>query len=375
MIPRRNTRVLVVDDSAVVRRALVNVLSRDPEIEVVGTAENAYEARNQIVALHPDVVTLDLEMPGMDGLTFLRILQSRHPLPVVIVSSQTPSGSAAALAALEAGAVEVLSKPTTSWGCNQLRDQLAQKVKAAARARIRAIGPSPVAPVSRARPIDGVDPRQVILIGASTGGTEALRQVLTQLPDGLPPICIVQHIPPKFSTAFAQRLNASCAFEVREAVEGDTLHPGLGLVAPGDFHLRLQAQGRGYRVQLDQSPPLHHTRPSVDALFDSAAHCAGAHVIAVLLTGMGSDGALGMQTLKAHLAYNIAQDEDSCVVYGMPRAAVELGVVDEQVALERIPEAILRAVARSAHPESSPGHPQHSGHPVRPSHSNPLASL
>ncbi len=339
-------RVLVVDDSAVVRHAIVDALSGDPEIEVVGTACDPYVARDRILELNPDVLTLDIEMPRMDGLTFLRKLLKHRPIPAIVISSITQAGSQNALDALAAGAVDVLAKPTSSWSIGELRHQLPHRVKGAARARFG----RPVAPARTVAPVayrsTRSNPRQLILIGASTGGTEAIKRVLTSLPDGLPGICIVQHIPPVFSAAFASRLNECCAFEVREAAEGDEVRPGLALVAPGDYHMSVSFQGDRYRVRLEQSPPLHFTRPSVDVLFNSATPWASADTVAVLLTGMGSDGAFGMQKLKQRGACTIVQDEATCAVYGMPRAAVNLGVVDQILPLEMIPDAILAGVHR-----------------------------
>ena len=343
----KKTRVLVVDDSAVVRRAISEVLSADPEIEVVGTACDPYVARDKILELNPDVLTLDIEMPRMDGLSFLRVLNQHRPMPVVVVSSLTQAGSRAALAVLEAGAVDVLAKPSSAWSVGDLGEQLAARVKGAARARLRR-PQEPTGVVSLATSTGSFHPRQIVLIGASTGGTEAIKNVLTRLPDGLPPICIVQHIPPVFSRAFAERLNECSTMEVREGVQGDELKPGLALVAPGDFHMALEWTGARYRVRLNQSPPMHHTRPAVDVLFGSVAACAGANVVAVILTGMGSDGAQGMRRLKQTGAATIAQDEETCVVYGMPSSAVELGVVDHVLPLSAIPHAILRLLQERA---------------------------
>jgi len=340
----KKIRVLVVDDSAVVRRMISDTLSADPEIEVVGTAADPYIARDKILELNPDVLTLDIEMPRMDGLTFLRVLQQHRPMPVVVISSLTQAGSRSAIEALELGAVDVLAKPTSAWDLGTLRDQLARRVKGAAKARLGnvktpAAGRGAIAASASAQ----FSPRQIVLIGASTGGTEAIKNVLTRLPDGLPGICIVQHIPPVFSKTFAERLNECCAFEVREAVHGDELKPGLALVAPGDFHMTVAWNGNGYRVSLQQEPMVHHVRPAVDVLFNSAA-AAGSKALAVLLTGMGRDGALGMQKIKAAGAATIAQNEETCVVYGMPRAAVELGVVDRVLPLDLIPHAIMHAL-------------------------------
>jgi two-component system chemotaxis response regulator CheB len=271
-------------------------------------------------------------------------------MPVVVVSALTPQGSAKAMEALAAGALDVLAKPNGSQTLGEVAHQLAYHVKAAARARLRP--PRPEAsvtsppPVSESLPPGEFSARRVILIGASTGGVEALRFLLPRLPDGLPPIAVVQHIPPNFSRLMAERLNELCPFEVREAVEGDLLRRGLCLVAPGDFHLALVRYGRGYRARLTQSPPVHHCRPAVDVLFRSAAEHAGAQAVAALLTGMGTDGARGMQALRTAGARTLAEHEDSCVVYGMPQAAIKLGVVDHVATLERMPQAILQAVAQ-----------------------------
>lgn len=350
MSASRRIRVLIVDDSAVARQAIRQALAQDPEIEVVDVACDAYVAREKILKYDPDVITLDLEMPRMDGLTFLRILNEHHPVPVVVVSALTPQGSAKAMEALEAGAVDVVAKPNGSQTLGEAAHHLAYHVKAAARVRRHpprlAAGSTPSLPAApRVAPGEFSD-RRVIVIGASTGGVEALRSLLPRLPDGLPPIAVVQHIPPNFSRLMAERLNDLCPFEVREAVEGDTLRPGLCLVAPGDFHLALVRFGRGYRARLTQSPPVHHCRPAVDVLFRSAAEHAGAQTVAVLLTGMGVDGARGMKALHTAGARTIAEHEDSCVVYGMPQAAIKLGAADVIVPLPQIPEAILQALAQ-----------------------------
>lgn len=352
MNPKRKIRVLIVDDSAVARRAIREALGQDPEIEVVDTACDAYVAREKILKLQPDVITLDLEMPRMDGLTFLRILNEHHPMPVVVVSALTPQGSARALEALAAGAVDVLAKPNGTQLLGDVAYQLAWHVKAAARARLRPVRPEASVttrtPAARSVPPADSSRKKVILIGASTGGVEALRFLLPRLPDGLPPMAVVQHIPPNFSRLMAERLNQLCPFEVREAADGDELRPGLCLVAPGDFHLKLVRSGLGYRARLTQSPPVHHCRPAVDVLFRSAAEQAGPQAVAVLLTGMGSDGARGFQALRAAGARTLAEHEDSCVVYGMPQAAIKLGVVDQVVPLEQMPQAILQALAQPA---------------------------
>jgi two-component system chemotaxis response regulator CheB len=342
-------RVLVVDDSAVVRRMISEALEQDPEITVVGTACDPYVARDLILQLEPDVLTLDIEMPRMDGLTFLKILQEHRPMPVIIVSSLTPAGSKLALRALELGAVDVVAKQSSAWNIGSLREQLAYRVKGAARARLSLLGSTP--PASGVTESSGgiqFSPRQLVVIGASTGGTEAVKSVLTRLPAELPGICIVQHIPPVFSRTFAERLNECCALEVREAVQGDEVRPGTALIAPGDFHMTLEWTASGYRVKLRQDPPIHFTRPAVDMLFNSAAQCGARQVVAVLLTGMGRDGAQGMQQLKSAGAVTLAQNEATCVVYGMPRAAVELGVVDRVLPLDHIPHAIIHALCEQA---------------------------
>jgi two-component system chemotaxis response regulator CheB len=350
MSARGKIKVLIVDDSAVARRAIRDALVQDPEIEVIGVAVDAYDARDKILKLDPQVVTLDLEMPRMDGLTFLRILQEHHPVPVVVISSLTPQGSAKAMEALAAGAVDVLAKPNGSQALGELAHQLSYHVKAAARARRvphrPEIGVAATPTAAGAVPAGEISARRIILIGASTGGVEALRYLLPRLPAGLPPMAVVQHIPANFSRTMAEHLDKLCPFEVREAREGDELHRGLCLVAPGDFHLTLVPSGLGYRTRLTQSPPVHHCRPSVDVLFRSAAQHAGAQAVAALLTGMGSDGARGLQALRAAGARTLAEHEDSCVVYGMPQAAIKLGVVDVVAPLEQMPGAILQALAQ-----------------------------
>ena len=378
--PARKLRVLVVDDSALVRKAISDALNKDPEIEVVGSACDPYVAREKILRLHPDILTLDMEMPRMDGLTFLKILMAQHPLPVVVVSSLTQAGSQLAMDAIEAGAVDVLAKPGGSTTVGDLAEKLAFHVKAAGAStrfrnrRVVAPGSAPTpahtpipvrgpaavptspapapaasvtpfpaaAPLVPVRPLLGrVDPRQLIVIGSSTGGIEALRTVLPRFPGNMPPVVVVQHISAYFSKVVAERLNAVCAMDVCEAEDGMVLRRGMCVIAPGEHHLAIGWQGDGYRARLLQSPPIHHCRPSVDVLFRSAAETAGRHVVAALLTGMGSDGALGMQAIRKAGGTNIAEAEQTCVVYGMPKAAVGLGVVDMVLPLPRIADAIM----------------------------------
>ena len=285
----RRIRVLVVDDSALVRRAITEALGRDPEIEVVGSACDPYVAREKIEQLDPDVLTLDLEMPRMDGLTFLRILMKHHPLPVVVVSSLAQHGSQAAMDAVEAGAVDVLAKPDGTMSIGALADRLAYHVKAAAAAGVGRRHPAEQAPAaSPPLPAPGApfDSRQIIVIGGSTGGVEALRTLLPRFPQGLPPIAVVQHISAYFSRVVAERLNALSGLDVREATDGGILRSGSCVIAPGDFHLAVEFVGGAYRTKLLKTPPIHHCRPAVDVLFRSAAEAAGRHAVAALLTGM-----------------------------------------------------------------------------------------
>jgi two-component system chemotaxis response regulator CheB len=344
----RKIRVLIVDDSAFVRKVATAALSSDPGIEVVGTASDPYQARDRIVELSPDVITLDLEMPRMDGLTFLGLLMEKRPLPVVVMSSLSQRGSDHAIEALRLGAVDVLGKPSGSMSFGELGPQLIAKVKNAALVQVRSRPTMAAVPAAPPPLRSRRDQRAVILLGASTGGTEALREVLTHLPAGLPGIAIVQHIPPIFSRAFAERLKKLCAFDVREAVDGDVLAPGTALVAPGNFHLLLQWQGGQYRVRVTDGPAVWHQRPAVDLLFKSASDCGAApHAIAGVLTGMGQDGAAGLLRLKEAGASTFAQDEESSVVYGMPRAAWENGAARSQISLGNI-AAHIRTWAESS---------------------------
>ena len=351
----RPIRVLVVDDSAVVRKLVSDALKSDPDIEVVGTAADPYVARDKIKELNPDVLTLDLEMPRMDGLTFLKIVMEQRPLPVIIMSSLSPRGSDYALEALRLGAFDVLAKPGGPYSFGDLGPQLIARIKATAGARLRPTralaAPAPVRPAPLALARAG-SARSVILLGASTGGTEALREVLTRLPDGLPGIAIVQHFPPVFSKSFAARLDQLCAFTVREAVDGDRLTPGLALVAPGNFHLMLQWQAEHYCVRVVNGPQVWHQRPAVDLLFKSAADCgAGPHALAGILTGMGKDGAEGLLRLREKGATTFAQDEATSVVYGMPRAAWENGAAQRQLPLDRMADSMIHhyEAAAAAH--------------------------
>lgn len=339
----RKIRVLVVDDSAVVRKVFSEELSREKDIEVVGTAPDPYVARDKIVNLKPDVVTLDIEMPRMDGITFLRKLMKYYPLPVIIVSSLTREGGSLALEAMEIGAVEVISKPGEAYSVGDMSAQLAEKIRAAAQVdvtrRLRVItSPSIIAPkLSLTRTTN-----KLIAIGASTGGTEALKEVLTQFPPNSPGIMIVQHMPPKFTTSFAERLDSLCQVRVKEAEDGDAVVPGTALLAPGNFHMVMRRSGARYYVNIKSGPMVCYQRPAVDVLFNSVAAYGGANAIGVLLTGMGKDGSQGMLKMKQAGARTIAQDEASCVVYGMPKEAVAVGAVDKILSLRDIPAAVLK---------------------------------
>ncbi len=340
-------KVLIVDDSAIVRRIFTEVLSREPDLEVVGTAPDPYVARDKIIHARPDVITLDVEMPRMDGLTFLKKIMHYHPLPVIIVSSLTPRGGAMALQALELGAVEVLAKPGSAFSVGDLGVELAEKIRAAAHVRfdskkLKDAAPSP--PPARPTPLVQTTDK-IIAIGASTGGTEAIKEILIRLPQNIPGMVIVQHMPPKFTSAFAERLNQQCALEVKEAQDGDTVVTGRALLAPGNYHMLLKRSGARYYVQVKSGPPVHHQRPSVDVLFNSAALSGGANVIGVILTGMGADGAEGLLAMKERGSYTIAQDEASCVVFGMPKEAIKRGATHKVLPLARNPEEIRRALA------------------------------
>lgn len=343
----RKTRVLIVDDSAVVRQIFTDLISQTPDLEVCGTAPDPYVARDKIFHERPDVITLDLEMPRMDGLTFLKKLMHYHPLPVVIVSSLTPQGSRMAVEALELGAVEVLGKPGGSFSVGNLADQLLTKIRAAARTRPRpgTSPPSAVAPSAVSlSPLTTT--HKVVAIGASTGGTEAIKEILVNLPRNFPGIVIVQHMPPKFTTSFAERLDQLCALEVKEAADGDSVLPGRALLAPGNFHMLLQRSGARYLVRVKSGPPVHHQRPSVDVLFQSVAQAAGSNAVGVILTGMGADGAAGLLAMRQQGAHTIAQDEASCVVFGMPKEAIQRQAAVKVLPLNRIAEELVRHLAQ-----------------------------
>jgi two-component system chemotaxis response regulator CheB len=335
-------RVLIVDDSPIVRRLFRDGLSRDPEIEVVAEAPDPYAARDLIVQHNPDVVTLDIEMPRMDGLTFLSKLMKHFPIPVVICSSLTREGSEKALTALAAGAVDVLDK--SSENTDELMAELRQKVKAASRARVRQRAEAPEAPGPRTLVVPARTNHHLIAVGSSTGGPEALQRLIEPLPAGMPGIVIVQHMPPVFTASLAARLDRVSALSVREACDGESIEQGTVLVAPGDRHLLVRKQGSGYRVELRDGPRVGLHKPSVDVMFRSVAEVAKGDALGVILTGMGRDGATGLAQMKAAGAHTIAQDEATCVVFGMPREAIAAGGVSEVSALDDIPRRLLKAL-------------------------------
>ena len=343
-------RVLAIDGSAFFRKLLGNILRTRDDICLVGGANDAFEARDLLRSLPVDVLTLDLELPRMNGLTFLKLIMKRKPMPVVVISSLTPAGSLKAIESLMTGAADVIEKPKSPADRSIFEQRLIHGIKKAAASRRRGLTPvrdSSTSPLASAGSI--FHPRKIIAIGASTGGTQALEEVLKKLPQNLPGIVVVQHIPPGFSGRFAARLNRACAMEVREAKSGDIIRSGLALIAPGDRHIEVQWVRDHYRVMLSDGPKVEHQRPSVDVLFQSLANCAGRHAVAVLLTGMGKDGAAGMKLLHDLKARTIAQDAMSSVVYGMARKAVELKAVDSVVSLENLASRIVKALETPRH--------------------------
>jgi two-component system, chemotaxis family, protein-glutamate methylesterase/glutaminase len=350
-VSNQKIRVLVVDDSAVVRRTLSEVLSSDPDIEVIATASDPFVAAERIGEQVPDVITLDIEMPRMDGLTFLRRIMTQHPIPVVICSSLAADGTDTALRALEFGAVDIITKPRL--GCKlfleESRQVLCDAVKAAAHARIRRVAehrevaPKLTADAVLAKPTQvlTVTTEKVVVIGASTGGTEALRVLLEALPANSPGIAIVQHMPENFTRAFAARLDGLCRIGVKEAEDNDTLFPGRALIAPGNHHMLLKRSGARYYVEIKEGPLVCRHRPSVDVLFRSAARYAGKNALGIIMTGMGDDGARGLLEMKEAGADTIAQDERTSVVFGMPQVAIKMGAVDRILPLESLADSVV----------------------------------
>lgn len=338
-------KVVIVDDSALIRQVLSEILSSDPGIEVVGTASDPLIARDKIKLCNPDLITLDIEMPKMDGITFLRNLMRLRPMPVLMVSSLTEKGADITLEALELGAVDYVTKPKidTAQGLRAFSDEIIQKVKMAARARVRQLDVtrSEQKPVTASFTQKFNTTNKLIAIGASTGGTEAIKEVLERMPADAPAIVITQHIPELFSGAFARRMNNSCPMSVCEAADGQQILPGHVYIAPGNAHLKVERSGARFYCRLDHGDPVNRHRPSVDVLFDSVAEVVGKNAIGVILTGMGSDGAAGMKRMQEAGAPTIAQDEKTSVVWGMPGSAVQHGGVDEVLPLDAIALRVL----------------------------------
>lgn len=341
-------RVLVVDDSAVVRKVLTDELNAYEDIEVVGSAVDPYVAREKIVQLRPDVVTLDIEMPRMNGLAFLAKLMKHYPLPVIIVSSLAPQQSEAAVRALSLGAVEIVCKPGSQYSVPDVARDLVRAIRVAATVQVaRKQGANHQTAVQDAAVLSQLKTtHKVLAIGASTGGVKAIEAVLQQLPVTTPGTVIVQHMPVPFTASFAQQLNTVCAMEVREARDNDPVVPGLALIAPGSQHLLLRQSGAHYRVQVKDGPPVHHQRPSVDVLFRSVARHAGCNAVGVLMTGMGADGAKGLLAMRESGAATLAEDESTCIVFGMPKEAIKLGAVEQVVPLPQMAQSICRTLSR-----------------------------
>ncbi len=350
----KRVKVLVVDDSAVIRQLLTMLLSADPEIDVVGSASDPLVARDRIKALNPDVVTLDVEMPNMNGVEFLRKIMTLRPMPVVMISTLTQAGAEITLEALEIGAVDFIAKPThdVANAMTAIAEELQSKVKHAAHARVggrKLIKPA----LQRKRPVLSQD--RLIAIGASTGGVEALKTVLMDMPAECPPVVITQHMPPRFTAAFAERLNRECPMRVSEAKHDEPIEPGHAYIAPGSHHLLLARKAGKYFCQIDDGPPVSGHRPSVDALFASVARVAKDAAVGVILTGMGKDGAIGMLDMRNAGAITLGQDEASSLIYGMPKVAFERGAVMHQHSLSHMADAIVEACA-----QRSPNHkPEH----------------
>ncbi|MDP3702349.1 MAG: chemotaxis response regulator protein-glutamate methylesterase [Hylemonella sp.] len=345
-------KVFVVDDSAVVRQAMAHMLSGNSEVELVGSAPNPILAGPMLAKSRPDVLLLDIEMPGMDGLTFLRQIMSTNPIPTVICSTLSTDGSRVALDALSAGAVAVLAKPKLGLKqhMEESRFEMIQTLKAAANSRPRQRTTASAAVAKAAMPVASVHALAVnkpVVIGSSTGGTQALEFVLTSLPADAPGIAITQHMPEKFTALYAARLDTICSMNVREARDGDRLERGVALIAPGGRHMQLTKSAGQYYVKVMDGPPVNRHKPSVDVLFRSAAECAGRDILGIIMTGMGDDGARGMKVLHDGGARTIAQNEETCVVFGMPKEAIKLQAVDDILGLEQIPRAILQFDARA----------------------------
>lgn len=340
----RRIKVLIVDDSALVRKIFSTELSKDPEIEVIGTAPDPFIARDKIVQLQPDVITLDIEMPRMDGLTFLEKLMTYYPLPVIVVSSLAKEGHDIVFKALELGALDIMVKPGSTYSVQELCEQLIEKIKGAAkvgRFSKRLQKEKTASSFSSSNKLIFKTTDKIIAIGASTGGTEAIKEVLLGLPTEIPPILVVQHMPEHFTRTFAERLNSLCKFEVKEAEDGELASPGKVLIAPGNRHMLLKRSGTKFYVEIKDGPLVYHQRPSVEVLFNSVAQTAGCNSMGIILTGMGKDGAKALLEMKNTGAFTIAQDEATCIVYGMPKEAVDLGAAVKIAPLFDIPQLII----------------------------------
>ena len=339
-------KVLIIDDSAMIRKVFEAELSKDPDIEVVGTAPDPIVGRDKIVYLKPDVITLDIEMPRMDGLTFLEKLMTHYPMPVVVVSSLAKRGGDVALRAMELGAVEVLSKPGSAYSVGDMSEQLIEKVKAAARVRVfkKPDGNKIMSKEQNGALIASIGVKttnKIIAIGASTGGTDALRDVITRLPANSPPVVVVQHMPANFTKAFADRLNTLSQVQVKEATDGEYLATGKVLIAPGNQHMEIRRSGINYYVTLFDGPMVFHQRPAVEILFNSVAKYAGQNAVGAILTGMGKDGAQGLLNMRNAGASTVAQDEKTCIVFGMPKEAIDLGAAQVIKPLPQIAQTLL----------------------------------
>jgi two-component system chemotaxis response regulator CheB len=347
------TRVVVVDDSALVRSLLTEIINRQTDMTCVGAAADPLVAREMIRELNPDVITLDVEMPRMDGLEFLSRLMRLRPMPVVMVSTLTEQGAEVTLRALELGAVDFVAKPRigVSSGLNELAGDIVDKIRVAACARVGRQGGAPATPAPPASsagapaPLPRISTEKVICIGASTGGTEAIREVLVPMPADAPAIVITQHMPPGFTTSFAARLNTLCRIRVAEARHGERILPGHAYIAPGGHHLRIDRSGSNYVAVVEDTEPVNRHKPSVEVLFRSAARVIGPNAIGVMLTGMGADGAQAMREMKDAGSHNFVQDEASCVVFGMPRMAIQAGAAHEILPLTQIAPALLARLA------------------------------
>ncbi len=346
-------KVLVIDDSAVIRTLLTEILNGAGDIEVIGTAQDPVFAKSKLTSLQPDVITLDVEMPRMDGLTFLQELMHTNPTPVLMISSLTQRACDTTLRALELGAIDYVSKPSIdiTSGVEQLATEIIAKVRIAAKARIRLPGRSVgITPAPSGPKVSALDTTRMattdklIAIGASTGGTQAITDVITQLPPSVPGIVIVQHMPPVFTKSYAERLNSMARINVKEAEHGDRILRGTAFIAPGGRHMSIRRDGAMYYLELSDGPPVNYVRPAVDVLFRSVARFAGKNAVGVILTGMGEDGARGLKEMREHGAQTFAQDEASCVVFGMPKRAIEMDAVDRVLPLSQIPRHILEAL-------------------------------